>query len=217
MFSETLFGVHFPKTFPKNASSFGTFCEISGFDNEGHITELYVIIGGLGEDMICIDRGLRVAEQLPAQIMRQLPQVANQYHRLLLVVSPSGTGKTDALREVAEQTGTRYINVNLELSRRLLELTQRQRKLFTPRLLEDIVGQDIDQIVLLDNLEVLFDPSLQLHPLRCLQDLARRRTVVAAWNGTLTRGHLTYATPDHPEYRRYPIDDITVVSPEVST
>jgi hypothetical protein len=118
---------------------------------------------------------------------------------------------------VSTQTGIRYINVNVELSRRLLELTQRQRKLFTLRLLEDIVGKDDDQAVLLDNLEVLFDTSLQLHPLRCLQELARRRTVVAAWNGTLTSGHLTYATPDHAEYRRYPIDDLMVVYPEAST
>jgi hypothetical protein len=55
--------------------------------------------------------------------------------------------------------------------------------------------------VLLDNLELLFDISLKLDPLRCLQDLARDKTIVAAWNGTVTAGHLTYATPDHPEYR----------------
>jgi ATPase family associated with various cellular activities (AAA) len=158
-----------------------------------------------------------VTEPLAAQIMRQLPQVAHLYYRLLLLVSPSGAGKTAALQEMTQQTGIRYINVNVELSRRLLELTQRQRKLFIPRLLEDIVRKDDDQIVLLDNLEVLFDTSLQLHPLRCLQELARRRTVVATWNGTLTSGHLTYATPDHPEYRRYPIGDLMVIYPEAST
>lgn len=158
-----------------------------------------------------------MAESLSAKIMRQLPQVATLYHRLLVIVAPSGSGKTTAMREVAEQTGTRYINVNVELSRRLLELTQRQRKLSVPRLLEDIVGKHNDQTVLLDNLEMLFDSSLKIHPLSCLQKLARRRAVVAAWNGALTGGHLTYATPDHPEYRRYPIDDLIVVYPEAST
>jgi hypothetical protein len=93
-----------------------------------------------------------VAESLSAKIMRQLPQVATLYHRLIVLVAPSGAGKTTAVREVAEQTGTRYINVNVELSRRLLELTQRQRKLFVPRLMEDIVGKHNDQTVLLDNL-----------------------------------------------------------------
>ena len=158
-----------------------------------------------------------MAESLSAKIMRQLPQVAALYHRLLVIVVPSGSGKTTAMWEVAEQTGTRYINVNVELSRRLLELTQRQRKLSVPRLLEDIVGKHNDQTVLLDNLEMLFDSSLKIHPLPCLQKLARRRAVVVAWNGALTGGHLTYATPDHPEYRRYPIDDLIVVYPEAST
>jgi hypothetical protein len=37
------------------------------------------------------------------------------------------------------------------------------------------------------------------------------------WNGTMTGGHLTYAAPDHPEYRRYPIDNLIVVYPEAST
>lgn len=57
-----------------------------------------------------------MAEPLSAQIIRQLPQVANLYHRLLLVTAPSGAGKTTAMQEVAEQIDIRYINVNVELS-----------------------------------------------------------------------------------------------------
>jgi hypothetical protein len=71
--------------------------------------------------------------------------------------------------------------------------------------------------VLLDNLEILFDVSLKLDPLRCLQDLARDTTIVAAWDGTVTAGYLTYATPDHPEYRRYALEDLVVVCPEVGS
>jgi hypothetical protein len=139
------------------------------------------------------------------------------YHRLVLVVAPLGAGKTAALREVAQQTGYNYINVNLELSRCMLELTQRQRQLQVPRLLRDIIRTAHDQAVLLDNLEILFDGLLKLDPLRCLQDVARDRTVVAAWNGAVTAGYLTYATPDHPEYRRYALEDLVVVCPEVGS
>jgi len=70
---------------------------------------------------------------------------------------------------------------------------------------------------MLDNLEILFDVSLKLDPLRCLQDVARDRTVVAAWNGAVTAGHLTYATPDHPEYRRHALEDLVIVCPEVGS
>jgi hypothetical protein len=147
--------------------------------------------------------------------MRLIPQVAALYHRLILIVAPSGAGKTSALQEVGKHTGDPYINVNLELSRCMLELTQRQRQLQVSRLLQGIMRAFHDQAVLLDNLELLFDVSLKLDPLRCLQDLARDTTIVAAWNGTVTASHLTYATPDHPEYRRYALEDLVIVCPEV--
>jgi hypothetical protein len=155
------------------------------------------------------------AEPLAEQVMRRIDQAAMLYHRLILVVAPSGAGKTSVLQEVAKRTGFRCINVNLELSRRLLDFTERQRILQIFRVLSDIVGKDNEQAVLLDNTEVLFDVSLKQDPLRCLQGLSRARTVVAAWNGTIEHGYLTYAAPDHPEYRRYPAADLLVVSPPV--
>jgi hypothetical protein len=79
-----------------------------------------------------------MSEPLSEQIMRQISQTVGLYHRLVLVVAPAGVGKTAALQEVAKQTGYRYINVNLELSRRMLELTQRQRQLQASRLLQDL-------------------------------------------------------------------------------
>ena len=100
-------------------------------------------------------RGPIMAEPLSAHIMRLIPQAMHMYHRLVLVVAPLGAGKTAALREVAQQTGYNYINVNLELSRCMLELTQRQRQLQVSRLLRDIIRTAHDQAVLLDNLEIL--------------------------------------------------------------
>jgi hypothetical protein len=97
----------------------------------------------------------------------------------------------------------------------LLDLTERQRSLHVPRLLSEIVGRGGDQVVLLDNIELLFDVSLKQDPLRLLQGISRNRTVVAAWNGMVADRFLIYARPGHPEYRRYPIDDLVVVSPEV--
>jgi non-ribosomal peptide synthetase component F len=154
-------------------------------------------------------------EQLVEQIMHQIDQAAMLYHRLILVVAPSGMGKTKVLQGIAKRTRVRSLNVNLELSRRLLEFTERQRALQVSRVLSDIVGKDDEQIVLLDNTEVLFDVSLKQDPLRCLQGLSRHKTVVAAWNGTIEHGYLINAAPDHPEYRRYPAGDLLVVSPHV--
>lgn len=71
-------------------------------------------------------------------------------------------------------------------------------------------------MILLDNIEVIFDIGLKQDPLRLLQGLSRNKTVVAAWNGTIVHDSLTYAAPDYPEYRRYPMLDFLVASPEVT-
>ena len=63
-----------------------------------------------------------MAESLTDQIMRQVQQVAELYHRLILVVAPTGAGKTSALQHVQDQTGAPLLNINLELSRGMLEL-----------------------------------------------------------------------------------------------
>ena len=83
-----------------------------------------------------------MAESLADQIMQKVQQAAELYHRLILVVAPSGAGKTSALRGVRDQTGASLLNINLELSRRMLELTERQRALQLPRLLSEIVGRN---------------------------------------------------------------------------
>ena len=155
-----------------------------------------------------------MAEPLSEQVILKIGEAAPLYYRLILVVAPAGTGKTAALQDVREQTGASLINVNLDLSRRMLDLTERQRALQLPRLLAEIVSASAADVVLLDNVEVLFDVSLKQDPLRLLQGLSRNKTVVAAWGGSIDGAYMIYAMPDHPEYRRYPLRDFLAVSPE---
>jgi hypothetical protein len=96
----------------------------------------------------------------------------------------------------------------------MLDLTERQRALQLPRLLAEIVGASAADVVLLDNVEVLFDISLKQDPLRLLQGLSRNRTVVVAWSGSIHGEHMVYAKPGHPEYKRYSLRDFLVVNPE---
>ena len=154
-----------------------------------------------------------MAEPLADQVVRKLKKADELYHRLTLVVAPAGAGKTTALQDVQERVGAPLVNVNLDLSRRMLDLTERQRALQLPRLLSDIINDAAGDVVLLDNIEILFDVSLKQDPLRLLQGLSRNKTVVAAWNGSIDGDHMIYAVPDHPEYRRYMVRDFLVASP----
>jgi hypothetical protein len=157
-----------------------------------------------------------MAEPLADQVMWRIGQAGELYHRLVFLVAPAGGGKTATLQDVHERTAAPLININFELSRHMLDLTARQRAFQVPRLLADIVGASAAELILLDNVEVLFDVSLKQDPLRLLQGLSRNKTVVAAWSGSVNGDRLVYATPGHPEYRQYPIRDFLVVNPEAS-
>lgn len=141
-----------------------------------------------------------------------LAGISDLYNRLVLVVGPSGTGKTAVLRTIGEAENVPVLPVGAQVSQRLLELTERQRVLQLPTILEEAVAGLPPEMTLLDNTEVLFSPVLKQDPLRLLQRISRNRTVVASWLGTVSGGRLTYAAPGHPEFRRYPTEDLLVVT-----
>jgi Cdc6-like AAA superfamily ATPase len=141
---------------------------------------------------------------------RAIEQAAGQYHRLVVLAGAPGSGKTAALQSVAQKLGCPLVNVNLELTKRMLELTRTQRSRQVERLLKDVIAASGD-VVLLDNLEVLFDPALEVEPLRLLQVASRNRTVVASWNGSYRDGTLNYAEPGHPEFVQLKQTDAVVI------
>lgn len=150
-------------------------------------------------------------EPIQDKIKRSLQSAEGLYHRLVLLVGNTGSGKTGVLRDVAEDFGTSVVNINLALSSELLELTSKQRSLRLQGILEQIVD-NAQWPVVLDNLEILFDKDLQQDPLRLLQGISRNRAVVASWNGTSAGGRLVYAETGHPEYRSYDSVDALIVN-----
>ena len=145
------------------------------------------------------------------QIRERLSGIADIYNRLVLLVGPSGSGRTAALRSLADAEKVPVLNVGADISRRLLDLTERQRVLQLPKLLEEAVAAYPSHLALLDNTEILFNPALMQDPLRLLQGLSRDRTVVASWLGDIDDRHLTYAVPEHPEFRQYPSNGLLFV------
>lgn len=84
------------------------------------------------------------------EIRKRMEGVADLYHRLILVVGPSQSGKTTTLHGFASEAGYPVVNLGLELARRLLDLTERQRVLQLPVLLAEVVAESGGATVLLD-------------------------------------------------------------------
>ncbi|MFI5454908.1 MAG: BREX-3 system P-loop-containing protein BrxF [Isosphaerales bacterium] len=140
-----------------------------------------------------------------------IQHAASQYYRLVVLAGVPGSGKTTALQSMAQKLGCQLVNVNLELSKRLLELTRTQRSRQVERLLKEVIAAVFGDVVLLDNLEILLDTGLEVDPLRLLQLISRNRTIVASWNGSFQGGTLTYAEPGHPEFIQFKQIDAVVI------
>ena len=157
-----------------------------------------------------------MVESIQNQIKKLLPTVEGLYNKLVLVVGESGSGKTAVLLDAAKELGGKVINLNLALSFELLELTEKQRVLRLPGLIATII-EEVEPIVFLDNIEILFDNGLKQNPLKLLKGLSRNHLIVASWNGKYKKNKLIYANPDHPEYRVYDSEDTIIVCMDRTT
>lgn len=144
------------------------------------------------------------------ELLQIMPSAQTAYYRLILLIGTHSPGKTNAMDVISETLGVPMINVGLELSSRLLELTTKQRALRLPEVLAEAVGSGSHPVIL-DNTEILFDKNLHQDPLRLLQGVARNRLILASWTGHIDGGKLLYAEPGHDEYRQYPVNDFFAV------
>jgi ATPase family associated with various cellular activities (AAA) len=155
---------------------------------------------------------IKIMTETAVELERAIEQVASQYYRLVILAGAPASGKTTTLQSVGQKLGCQVLNVNLELSKKMLELNRTQRSRQVERLLREVIAAVPGEVVLLDNLEILFDTSLELQPLRLLQLLNRNRTIVASWNGSFQNGALVYAEPGHPEFIQFKQPEAVVIT-----
>ncbi len=148
------------------------------------------------------------------KILENVHKARELYYSLILIVGSQGSGKTKELKSLSKHLGIPVINVNLELSREMLHLTERQRILKLENLFKKVISDVNSEIVLLDNVEILFDPSLEHDPLAVLKKISRNLTLVAALSCRLESDKLIYANSGHPEYKEYSLKDLIIVDLE---
>jgi len=143
-------------------------------------------------------------------------EAATRYTRLVLLVGPHGSGKTDLLHRFAAEHDVPVICVGSSLSDQMLGTPLRQLPVTAADSFGELVRECCgEQLALIDNIELLFLPLLHLDPLKLLQDVARNRTVVAAWPQQQLAATLNYGEPGHPEFRAFSEPDtLTLTLPQ---
>jgi len=139
--------------------------------------------------------------------------VSGRYYKLVLVTGSFGSGKTDLLRKFKSRNtdNTVYINFNYLLTKKLIDVPSLRRPFESEKCINEIMDEHQSKILLVDNIEGLFDPALSLDPLRLLQRLSRWKILVVAWPGRYKEMELSYAESGYKEYKTYSIKDLVVI------
>ena len=137
-------------------------------------------------------------------LQQQIDIASENNHKLVLVVGYPGSGKSNLLRQLSTNS---YVNLNKELSVKLLPIPKDQRASQVLEHLRDILSSYPDPLLVLDNIGILFLPELKLDPLKALAELSRDKTLVVAWIGRFDGRQLIWDDPGHRQQAAYAMAD----------
>lgn len=143
------------------------------------------------------------------ELRRLVAEVGALHSKLIMLVGGRDAMNAERLAAFAEEVGLVPLNIGLALGRALSVVPQKQRHLKAVGLLRELVEEHAPgNLLLVSNIELLFDQTLQQDPIDLLKRLAHIRTVVAVWPGECQGGRLSYAPMGHPEHREYGLDGL---------
>ena len=131
-----------------------------------------------------------------------LAQAASAYYKLILIVGPTGSGKSTVLKETSDYNFT-HLNFGKAFSRELSTKPAHLRAAEAEEVAIDLVDATDAARIAIDNTEVLFESPIRLNPLALLKSLSTRRLIVATWNGSFDASHLYYGIKGHPAYEEF--------------
>lgn len=100
------------------------------------------------------------------------------------------------------------LSLGAVLSEALRDVVPHQRAQTTHAVLCAALSPVAPGPLLCGEIDLLFEPSLQLDPLRLLREVSRSATIIVLWPGTSLAGTLAYAVPAHHHYRTWRSTDL---------
>ena len=107
--------------------------------------------------------------------------------------------------KLMKQNNNKYciqnVNINLELSKKLMDIPKTKRSNRVRRCLTEILHKFNSDVLWIERMQILFHPELEFDPIQFFQNVSRNKTIILSWDGEYKNNKLIYAEPGHQEYR----------------
>ena len=100
-----------------------------------------------------------------------------------------------------QDAGYQEVQINKELSKRLLEIPKDDRPKLVEKTLKSMLNYHVSIYII--GFEILFDPRYEIDVLKFFCEKARIINVAVKWPGRFSNGKLTYASYGDPDYHEY--------------
>ena len=126
------------------------------------------------------------------------------YEACLLLVHTDPLRLEESASQLEERYGWRRWPVGRELSAVMLDVAVHDRGPAAAHWFRAAVDSRRPGPILATDIALLFEPALQLDPLRLLLDASRRALLIVTWPGAVVGDRLAYAVTEHSHYRTWP-------------
>jgi hypothetical protein len=124
-------------------------------------------------------------------------------HTCLLLVHPTVSKLGDAADQLLSVYDWPRLSVGGELSAVLFSEIPQRRSRAVRQWMKLHLREMAPGPVLCTEIDLLFDPTLKLDPLRLMRDVGRITRLVITWPGSYADNVLAYAVPEHSHYRTW--------------
>ena len=131
-------------------------------------------------------------------------------HPCLLLVHPDIRALERAADELVSAYAWPRLSLGRELCAALLSETPPRRSRAARQWIKTCLGGMAPGPVLCSEIDLLFEPALELDPLGLLCDVGRLTRLVVTWPGTYQGDILAYAVPSHSHYRTWRRPEVSI-------
>ncbi|CCJ33842.1 BREX-3 system P-loop-containing protein BrxF [Caloramator australicus] len=141
-------------------------------------------------------------------LLQKLNNINQNYYKLILIITKDFQKINSLLVNFAEKNSIPYINLNLELSKRLIYVPFNERWIYADKELKNILLKKEHDTIIVDNTEILFEEHLKLNPIEELKNISKYKNIIASVRGNYKNNILTYAKIGEKEFKKYILDDL---------